>query len=155
MVTGRSGERGRIARRLVWFGLMYAMGLGVFGAATLGLRGAIHLLQVPGDGATHAAADTPAPRATVPTSAGTAPPRDAVAGRARFDIVRIAPDGRAVIAGHAPPGSTVEVTLDGRAIGTAHADGSGSWLLLPRRLVRQGPLALAVKILDGAGGTGH
>jgi hypothetical protein len=117
-----------------------------FGAATLGLRRAIHLFG-PGD------AGTAAPSGAAHASAAatrTAPPREAAPEGARFDIVRVTPDGRAVIAGYAPPGRTVAVTLDGKPIGTAHADGSGSWLLLPDRKVPQGKLELAVRILGGA-----
>lgn len=75
-------------------------------------------------------------------------------GRARFDIVRIAPDGRAVIAGRAPPDSRVAVTMDKRLLGTARADGSGSWLLLPDQPVHQGPLGLNVRIVGGPADTG-
>lgn len=44
-----------------------------------------------------------------------------------FDVVRIAPDGQAVIAGHAAPGETVEIVLDGIVIATAETDAAGSF----------------------------
>ncbi len=77
------------------------------------------------------------------------PPASAVrpAPAAAFDIVRVTPHGRALFAGHAPPGSTVGVWADGRALGTARADGSGSWLLLPRQPLPPGPLHLRLRIL--------
>ncbi|MDE2007544.1 MAG: hypothetical protein KGI51_13330 [Rhodospirillales bacterium] len=62
-----------------------------------------------------------------------AAPTAAQTGGARFDIVRITPGGRALLAGHAPPGARVEVFADHRSLGTATADGSGSWLLLPQK----------------------
>jgi hypothetical protein len=127
-------------RRLAWFGLLYALGLALVGGATFGLRRVMDAVVGPAAGAEVAApgagaAGSGSPRPTVP------------AGRATFDIVRVAPDGQAVIAGHAPAGATVEVTLDGRSLGTAVADGSGSWLLLPERAVPQGRLALGVRIV--------
>ncbi len=104
-----------------------------------GLPGVLSLsMGLPG----HAAPPTPRPT----------PGASAATPRARFDIVRVAPDGQALIAGHAPPFATVEVSLDGHRLGTARADGSGSWLLLPRRRLHQGALALAVRILPAPGG---
>jgi hypothetical protein len=156
-------------RQLVWFGLLYALGVIAFGAATLGLRRVIGFFVPPGAHAavlpsalTKAAPSSgtpssgpaspgPAPSGPAPSGPARAAPAkaaaDAPGGRAGFDIVRIAPDGSAVIAGHAPADATVAVTLDGRLLGTAHADGSGSWLLLPRQRLRQGRLALAVGIV--------
>ena len=125
----------RFWRRLLWFGLLYVLGFGLVGGATFGLRRVMDALVGPAAGAEVAPAGSGGPGSEAP------------AGRATFDIVRVAPDGQAVIAGHAPPGTTVEVTLDGRSLGTAVADGSGSWLLLPEQSVPQGRLALDVRIV--------
>lgn len=65
---------------------------------------------------------------------------------ARFDIVRITPHGRALIAGHAPPGARVVVFADGKRLGTATADGSGSWLLLPQARLPTGTAALHLSV---------
>ena len=139
-MTGRTDGNGRLGRRLVWFGLLYTLGLAVFGAVGLGLPRAIALLGGP-------ARRMPPTAPARPAAQRTAPAADAA--RARFDIVQIAPDGRAVIAGHAPPGSTVAVTVNGRLIGRARADGSGSWLLLPQQALRQGQIGLTVQIVAG------
>ncbi len=143
--------------------MLYALGVAAFGAAGLGLRQAIVLLRGPAHPAaaparvepTHPGAAAGPPPAAAPDAATRRSARDpANARRARFDIVRIAPDGSAVIAGHAPADTTVSVTADGRPIGTAHVGRSGAWLLLPQARLRQGPLALDVRILGGtAGGT--
>lgn len=47
-----------------------------------------------------------------------------------FDVVRIAPDGQAVIAGRAAPGETVEIVLDGTVIATAETDASGAFAMV-------------------------
>jgi len=150
-MTGRTDGNERFGRRLVWFGLLYALGLTAFGAVGLGLPRVIDLLRGPARSAPPTAPARPA----APDQADmerTAPAADA--GRAGFDIVRVAPDGRAVIAGHAPPGSTVEVTVNGRLIGRARADGSGSWLLLPHQALRQGRIGLNVQIVAGPADAG-
>ena len=48
-----------------------------------------------------------------------------------FDIVRIGPQGSAVVAGRAAPGADVSVLDNGREIARAHADDSGQWVALP------------------------
>jgi nucleoid-associated protein YgaU len=45
----------------------------------------------------------------------------------QFDVVRVSPEGQAVIAGQAAPGQMVEILLDGTVIGTAAADATGSF----------------------------
>ncbi|MFN3938525.1 MAG: LysM peptidoglycan-binding domain-containing protein [Gemmobacter sp.] len=57
-------------------------------------------------------------------------PGDAVALEPSFDIVRIAPDGAALVAGTATAGQTVELLLDGAVIGTAEVDAGGRFVLL-------------------------
>jgi nucleoid-associated protein YgaU len=44
-----------------------------------------------------------------------------------FDVVRVSPDGQTVIAGHAEPGQTVEVLLDGAVIGSSVAGSDGAF----------------------------
>ena len=48
-----------------------------------------------------------------------------------FDIVRITPDGRAVIAGHAPPGAEVTVKSESVDLGSETANLAGEWTLVP------------------------
>ncbi|WP_448203252.1 LysM peptidoglycan-binding domain-containing protein [Azospirillum sp. sgz302134] len=49
----------------------------------------------------------------------------------RFDILRVAPDGAAVMAGRATPGASVTVRDGERPLGSVTADGRGEWVLLP------------------------
>ncbi len=55
-------------------------------------------------------------------------PEPAPAAAARFDVVRVDPDGQAVIAGQAAPGQTVEILLDGAVIGTAETNSAGEFV---------------------------
>lgn len=68
-----------------------------------------------------------------------------------FDTVRLAPDGEAVVAGRADPGSSVDILLDGVVVGTATtgADGAfAAFLSLPPSAV---PRVLTLTISrDGA-----
>lgn len=79
--------------------------------------------------AASASAERPSANVTVPRT------RDA---RASFDVVRVAPDGRAVIAGRTAPGAEVTVRAGERVIGTVTADGRGEWVLVPERPLESG-----------------
>lgn len=70
-----------------------------------------------------------------------------------FDIVRVGPDGSAVIAGRAAPGSTVTVTVDGQAIGSAVADERGEWVLLPGAAMPAGDHEIALTAQTPTGET--
>ncbi|HET8996971.1 MAG TPA: LysM peptidoglycan-binding domain-containing protein [Acetobacteraceae bacterium] len=48
-----------------------------------------------------------------------------------FDIVRVNPDGNAVLAGRAAPGAEVVVQQGDKEIGRSRADADGNWVLLP------------------------
>ncbi len=48
----------------------------------------------------------------------------------RFDVIRVEPDGSAVIAGQAAPGANVQLLLDGETVGQAEADASGNFVAL-------------------------
>lgn len=85
----------------------------------------------PADGAT-TAAET-APETTAETSnaeapAGAADP--ALAAAPEFDLVRVARDGSAVVAGSTAPGASVKLLLDGAEIGAVPADAQGSFVAL-------------------------
>ncbi len=82
----------------------------------------------------------PAARPSVP--AVTAP---ATAGPS-FDVVRIGPEGRAVIAGRAEPGAEITVRDGGRPLGTARADAAGQFVLLPDAALPPGARELTVSV---------
>ncbi|MBE7200639.1 MAG: hypothetical protein INR70_22940 [Parafilimonas terrae] len=51
-----------------------------------------------------------------------------------FDVVRIEPNGDAVIAGHATPNATVELLVDGKPAGRARANANGRFTFMPPAL---------------------
>lgn len=55
-----------------------------------------------------------------------------------FDVVRVAPDGAAVMAGRAAPGSEVTVTDAGNRVASAKADQRGEWVMLPDKPLSPG-----------------
>jgi hypothetical protein len=61
-----------------------------------------------------------------------------------FDIVRIDPQGGAVIAGHGEPGADLSVRSDGVDIGRATIDGQGAWALTLDHKLPAGPHALTL-----------
>jgi LysM repeat protein len=62
-----------------------------------------------------------------------------------FDVVRINPDGDAVIAGRATPGAMVAV-LDGDVLlGSVKADGRGEWVFLPSKALEPGNRELSLR----------
>ena len=88
------------------------------------------------------AARSPAPAA--PAAVPVAAPVVATPVAPRFDIVRIAPGGHAVIAGRSAPDAVVAVLADGQSLGRTRADSSGNWLLLPDRDLPPGPASLTL-----------
>lgn len=77
---------------------------------------------------------------------GTAPPT-----APSFDVVRISPEGNAVIAGRAPPGAEVTVHDGDKVLGQVTADKNGEWVLLPKEPLAGGQhqLSLSARAKDG------
>ena len=61
-----------------------------------------------------------------------------------FDVVRVSPSGRAVIAGRAEPGAEVTVLDDGIPLGSVHADKRGEWVLVPEKSLGGGDRELSL-----------
>jgi hypothetical protein len=95
-----------------------------------------------------ATASTSAPTATAPTGPTPAAPAPASPS---FDIVRIDPQGGAVIAGRGAPGAEVSILSDGAEIGHATADGQGAWVLTLTTPLPPGPHALTLHERTAAG----
>jgi len=75
-----------------------------------------------------------------------APPVDAAAPvTPTFDIVRVNPDGDAVIAGRAEPNADVTVRDGGTVIGEVKADDRGEWVLVPNGPLPPGSRELGVE----------
>src|SRR6185312_8571800 len=96
---------------------------------------------VPAPGVPPRAETTPAPSPT-PT---------APSGTPSFDVVRVNPQGEAVIAGRAAPGAEVHVLDGDREIGRVTADRNGEWVLVPKEPLPPGShqLTLAARGKDG------
>lgn len=87
----------------------------------------------PGQGAPAALApERPAPTASTPPAAAQAPsiPMPAPVTAPTFDVARIGPDGRAVIAGRATPGAKIVLLDGGREIAKGEADSRGEWVVI-------------------------
>ena len=114
-------------------------------AAALGLN---HFLF--DDQATETSRDAAAPQARpdgAPAPAGDA----AGAERPSFDVVRVNPQGDAVMAGRAAPGSTVTI-LDGeRLVGKVKADENGEWVFVPDEALPPGERRLTLRVEDASG----
>jgi len=68
-----------------------------------------------------------APSGKPEAPAAATPQHGADTGQPSFDIARIEPHGTSVFAGRAEPNTSVTITADGKAIGTAKADENGEW----------------------------
>jgi hypothetical protein len=69
-----------------------------------------------------------------------------------FDIVKVDPDGQAVIAGRAAPGDRVRVLDGGKPIGEITADQRGEWVLVPTAPIAPGDRQLALEASRPDGG---
>ena len=62
-----------------------------------------------------------------------------------FDVVKVGPTGRAVIAGRAEPGAKVIVRDGDKAIGEVTADRRGEWVLIPEQPIGAGNRLLSAE----------
>ena len=95
-----------------------AADVGKLAAPTLGSAPALPTKTSPA-----AAAKTPAKTPAKPVAREPAP-----ATPPSFDIVRVAKDRTAVIAGRAPPGSTIQLMLNGQVLAEAQVSNRGEWV---------------------------
>ena len=105
-----------------------------------------------------AAPGTAAPGATAPLAAATPaiiPPTQPapLVIPPSFDIVRVDPQGSAVIAGRAEPNASVSIQSDGKELGHVTADGQGAWAFGPTEPLPPGSHALTLleQTKDGHG----
>lgn len=91
----------------------------------------------------------PAPQAAV--APRPAPPATPGVTQPSFDVVRINPQGDAVMAGRAAPNSQVQIFDGGKLIGTVTSDARGEWVFLPNDPLPPGgrELSLAAKSAGG------
>jgi nucleoid-associated protein YgaU len=85
------------------------------------------------------------PQATAPPSPGE--PSDAEAVQPpTFDVVRIGPQGDAVMAGRAAPGSKVVILEGDTSIGEVTADERGEWVFVPEKPLPPGTRRLGLEM---------
>ena len=84
------------------------------------------------------------PVTTAPTLAAPPPAVPPVAAPS-FDIVRVNPQGSAVIAGRAAPDSVVTLQQNGKTIGQAKTDGQGQFVVLPDKPLAPGGQELTLQ----------
>ena len=89
--------------------------------------------------------------ATNPQTASAA--NSAAQAKPSFDVVRVNPNGDAVVAGRASPGAKITLLDEGHAIGSATADDRGEWVLLPDSAIDPGQHKFSLKATDEKGGT--
>ncbi len=99
-----------------------------------------------------------APQSAPPPPPVAAAPAQAPApdgGLPSFDIVRINPQGEAVIAGRAEPGAEITVHDGDHVLGKVTADAKGAWVLLPKEALTPGEhqLSLSARGKDGTTST--
>lgn len=102
-------------------------------------------------------AAVPAPLAAVEAPAVAPEPAPAVAPPVvapeppRFELVRVAPDGAATVAGTAAPGAKVLLRLDGAEVAAVDADGGGQFAALFTLAPAEVPRLLSLAmVLDGS-----
>jgi nucleoid-associated protein YgaU len=93
------------------------------------------------------AATAPATNTQVASAASTPPPPV----RPSFDVVRVNPNGDAVVAGRAAPGAKITLLDNGQPVGSATADDRGEWVLLPDSAVDPGQHKFSLKAQDEDG----
>jgi nucleoid-associated protein YgaU len=101
-------------------------------------------------------AATPAtPPSVAPSPAAPSPAVTEAEATPRFDIVRVTPEGTAVIAGRAAPDADVTILADGKAIGHVTADAAGEFVFTPDAAFAPGPHAISLAAKAGSGAEMH
>ena len=88
----------------------------------------------------------PQPKVPKTNSGLSAPEIEARNNRGSFDIVRVSPEGNAVIAGRAMPGAEVRVLDGDTLVGKVKADKKGEWVLVPEKHFKSGTRRLRLRI---------
>ena len=88
---------------------------------------------------------------TTPPAAGK--PKREVSDSLTFDVVRVTPEGEAVIAGRAKPGSTVTILDKDKSLGEVTADARGEWVFVPEKPLASGSRQLGLEIRKKSGET--
>ncbi|MDP3159854.1 MAG: LysM peptidoglycan-binding domain-containing protein [Reyranella sp.] len=125
-----------MSRTVFWLvgggAIVIAIALAVAWRGKLTEQAVIDLVTKPAAVAPPAQAPAPPPSAERQPTASPGPsaaPSDAAA-MPSFDVARIGPDGRAVVAGRAAPGAKVVLLDGGKEIANGVADARGEWVII-------------------------
>jgi len=121
-----------MSRTVFWLvgggAIVIAIALAVAWRGKLTEQAVIDLVTKPAAVAPPAQASAPPPSAERPPASSPAVPEAAT--MPSFDVARIGPDGRAVIAGRAAPGAKVVLLDGGKEIASGVADARGEWVII-------------------------
>ncbi|MDA5632450.1 MULTISPECIES: LysM peptidoglycan-binding domain-containing protein [Rhizobium/Agrobacterium group] len=98
------------------------------------------------DGAAQPAQPAAAPATTAPAGAAQATP-----GVPTFDVLRVEPDGSAVVAGKAQPGAKLEILSNGKVIAQTTIDGTGDFAAVFDNPLPPGDHELVLRSTDTSG----
>ena len=113
--------------------------IGVAGAIIVAVAVALSILL--GD------VDTPPPASEAkPGTEATQEPQAEEIIPPSFDVVRVNPEGNAVMAGRAQPGSKVEILDGDKVFGTVETDARGEWVYVPEKLLEPGKRRLGLRM---------
>src|SRR5882757_1441212 len=117
-----------MSRTVIWLvvagAVVIAVGLGVAWQGKLSDRAVLEQALKP------AASNPQAAAANSPMPSAPPPAGQPAAMTPSFDVARIGPDGRAVVAGRATPGAKIVLLNGGKEIARGEADSHGEWVLL-------------------------
>src|SRR6516162_5451684 len=95
--------------------------------------------------------EAPAPRATTVRTSVPATPAPKPPIKPSFDVVRVNPQGDAVMAGRAAPGAEVSISRGSEVIGRVPADEQGAWVFVPVAPLPPGGQEITLSEHDQAG----
>jgi len=115
--------------------------IGILGAVIIGVAVGLSILLGNGEAKTE-------PNETAPAKAVKAQVQEIIPPT--FDVVRVNPEGNAVMAGRAHPNSTVEILDSDKTFGSVRTDQHGEWVFVPEHLLEPGERRLGLRmLLDG------
>ena len=127
-----------MSRTVVWLvvggAVVIAAGLGVAWQVRMSEQAVLDRVTKPAAAVPQApppaASSATPPAATSPAAPATPSPAPPAVAVPTFDIARIGPDGRAVVAGRATPGAKIVLLNGGKEIARGEADARGEWVVI-------------------------
>jgi nucleoid-associated protein YgaU len=147
-----AGSGTRVVQGRIWILGGGALSVAAVVAAWLALRFDRPVVELPEADRLSAAAPAAVSAPPVPASGGEAAVTEAQPMPPAFDVVRVATDGGALVAGRAAPGSAVDLLVDGVVVAQALADPAGQFVAIFALDPSAEPqvMSLAMVLADGA-----